>query len=115
MKQKQWEKDQVYRLPWSGFPANAIVYKHWHNVFFYSFSSERWNAKEMSEKQLEMIAEHFQQSCEMPWIQSISSEAGDHCPQKRCWLSGSTPILTFSWTKGHRLAFIKALSSDAWK
>lgn len=33
---------------------------------FFSLSSERWNVKEMSEKQLEMIAEHFQQSCEIP-------------------------------------------------
>lgn len=43
---------------------------------FFPPSSKRWNAKEMAEKQLEMIAERFQQSCEMPWIQSISSEAG---------------------------------------
>lgn len=33
---------------------------------FFPPSSKRWNAKEMAEKQLEMIAERFQQSCEMP-------------------------------------------------
>lgn len=34
----------------------------------------------MSEKQLEMIAEHCEQGCEMPRIQRITAEAGTVSP-----------------------------------
>lgn len=43
------------------------------NFFFLSPGS--WNVKEMAEPQLQTITKHFQWSWEMPWIQSITSEA----------------------------------------
>ena len=43
------------------------------NLFF--LSPRPWNVKEMAEEQLQTITKHFQWSCEMPWIQSIPSEA----------------------------------------
>lgn len=43
------------------------------NLFF--LSPGPWNVKEMAEEQLQTITKHFQWSCEMPWIQSIPSEA----------------------------------------